>query len=78
MPHIRTDKQPVTQITVIESEAGQAEALSLMTERIRFMAHQQGFISISAHRSLEGQRLALRPIGRRNRSAPVRGGPRHG
>ena len=24
MPHIRTDKQPVTQITVIESETGEA------------------------------------------------------
>ena len=39
MPHIRTDNQPVTQITVIEPEPGkQAEALSLMTERARFMA----------------------------------------
>ena len=28
MPHIRTEKQPVTQITVVESEPGkQAEAL---------------------------------------------------
>jgi len=33
MPHIRTDNQPVTQITVIEPEPGkQAEALSLMTD----------------------------------------------
>jgi len=39
MPHIRTDNQPVTQITVIEPEPGkQAEVLSLMTERARFMA----------------------------------------
>jgi hypothetical protein len=39
MRHIRTDNQPVTQITVIEPEPGkQAEALSLMTERARFMA----------------------------------------
>ena len=31
MPHIRTDKQPVTQITVVESEPEkQAEALSLV------------------------------------------------
>ena len=44
MPHIRTDNQPVTQITVIEPEPGkQAEALSLMTERARFMARQPGF-----------------------------------
>ena len=38
MPHIQTDNL-VTQITVIEPEPGkQAEALSLMTERARFMA----------------------------------------
>ena len=43
MPHIRIDNQPVTQITVIEPEKGkQAEALSLMTERARFMARQPG------------------------------------
>jgi heme-degrading monooxygenase HmoA len=54
MPHIRTDNQPVTQITVIEPEPGkQAEAVSLMTERARFMARQPGFISISLHRSLD-------------------------
>jgi heme-degrading monooxygenase HmoA len=58
MPHIRTDNQPVTQITVIESEPGkQAEALSLMTERARFMARQPGFFSISLHRSLDGRRI---------------------
>jgi heme-degrading monooxygenase HmoA len=58
MPHIRTDNQPVTQITVIEPEPGkQAEALSLMTERARFMARQPGFISISVHRSLDGRRI---------------------
>ena len=48
----------MTQITVIESEPEkQAEALSLMTERARFMARQPGFISISVHRSLDGRRL---------------------
>src|SRR5436309_5585751 len=58
MPHIRTDKQPVTQITVIESEPGkQAEALSLMTERARFMSRQPGFVSISLHCSLDGKRI---------------------
>ena len=58
MPHIRTDNQPVTQITVIEAEPGkQAEALSLMTERARFMARQPGFVSISLHRSLDGRRI---------------------
>jgi heme-degrading monooxygenase HmoA len=35
----------------------QAEALSLMTERARFMAGQPGFISISVHRSLDGRRI---------------------
>ncbi len=58
MPHIRTDKQPVTQITVIESEPEkQAEALSLMIERARFMSRQPGFVSISLHRSLDGRRI---------------------
>ena len=58
MPHIRIDNQPVTQITVIESEPGkQAQTLSLMTERARFMARQPGFISVSLHRSLEGRRI---------------------
>jgi heme-degrading monooxygenase HmoA len=58
MPHIQTDNQPVTQITVIEPEPGkQAEALALMTERASFMARQPGFISISLHRSLDGRRI---------------------
>jgi heme-degrading monooxygenase HmoA len=58
MAHIRTDNQPATQITVIEPEPGrQAEALSLMTERARFMADQPGFISISLHRSIDGHRI---------------------
>jgi heme-degrading monooxygenase HmoA len=58
MPQIRPDHQPVTQITVIDSEPGkQEEALSLMTERARFMARQPGFISISLHRSLDGRRI---------------------
>ena len=58
MPHIGIDNQPVTQITIIESEPEkQAEALSLMTERARFMARQPGFISISLHRSLDGRRI---------------------
>jgi len=58
MPEIRKDRQPVTQITVIEPEPGrQEEALSLMRERARFMARQPGFISISLHRSLDGRRI---------------------
>jgi heme-degrading monooxygenase HmoA len=58
MSHIRTDNQPVTQITVVEPELGrQAEALSVMSERARFMARQPGFVSISLHRSLDGRRI---------------------
>ena len=58
MTQIRTDNQPVTQITVVDSEPDkQAEALSVMTERARFMARQPGFISISLHRSLDGRRI---------------------
>jgi antibiotic biosynthesis monooxygenase len=56
MPQIQIDKQPTTQITIIEAEPGkQAEALSIMTERARFMARQPGFISVSLHRSLDGR-----------------------
>ena len=58
MPQIHKDRQPVTQITVVDSEPGkQAEALSLMVERARFMARQPGFVSISLHRSLDGRRI---------------------
>jgi heme-degrading monooxygenase HmoA len=58
MPQIRTDHQPVTQITVIEPEAGkQDEALAMMAERASFMARQPGFVSISLHRSLDGRRI---------------------
>jgi len=58
MPNIRLDKQPVTQITFVEAEPAMLDqALSVMTERARFMARQPGFISISLHRSLDGQRI---------------------
>ena len=58
MPHIQTGNQPVTQITVVEAEPDkQARALSVMTERARFMARQPGFVSISLHRSLDGRRI---------------------
>ena len=58
MPQIRSDHQPVTQITVVEAEPDkQAEALSLMTERARFMAGQPGFVAIALHRSLDGRRI---------------------
>jgi heme-degrading monooxygenase HmoA len=35
----------------------QAETLSSMTDRARFMARQPGFISVSLHRSLDGRRI---------------------
>ena len=58
MVRIQTDSQPVTQITVIDAEPEkQHEALSMMTERARFMSRQPGFVSISLHRSLDGRRI---------------------
>lgn len=58
MPHVQAKQQPVTQIIVVETQPDkQAEVLSLMTERARFMARQPGFISISLHRSLDGKRI---------------------
>lgn len=58
MPEIRTDNQPITQITVVEHDpTKQAEALALMRERARFMAKQPGFLSISLHKSLDGKRI---------------------
>jgi quinol monooxygenase YgiN len=57
MPEITTG-QPVTQITFVECEPDkQAEALSLMSERARFMEKQPGFLSIDLHRSLDGRRI---------------------
>ena len=58
MPTFKPGNQPVTQITVVEAEPDkQARALSVMTERARFMARQPGFVSISLHRSLDGRRI---------------------
>ena len=58
MPQIQSGDQPVTQITIVEADPSkQDEALSLMTERARFMSRQPGFVSISLHRSLDGRRI---------------------
>jgi len=58
MPQIQPGQPSVTQITIVEAEPDrQNEALSLMSERARFMAKQPGFISISLHRSLDGKRI---------------------
>jgi heme-degrading monooxygenase HmoA len=58
MPNIRSDNQPVTQITIIEADPErQKEALAMMTKRAHLMAQQPGFVSISLHRSLDGRRI---------------------
>ena len=58
MPQITTEKTPVTQITIVETEPGmETEALTLMKQRAQFMASQPGFVSISLHRSLDGRRI---------------------
>lgn len=58
MPDTSVDKQPVTQITLIEVAPGeQEEALAVMEARARFMAAQPGFVSIRLHRSLDGRRI---------------------
>jgi heme-degrading monooxygenase HmoA len=58
MPRIERVNQPVTQITVIEVDAGkQDEALAVMAGRAQFMSRQPGLVSISLHRSLDGHRI---------------------
>lgn len=58
MPHIQSNNQQVTQITIIDAEPEkQQEALAMMAKRARFMAQQPGFVSISLHRSLDGRRI---------------------
>ena len=53
MTQIRADNQPVTQVTVVDSEPDkQAEALSVMTDRALYGAPAR--VSISLHRSLDG------------------------
>jgi hypothetical protein len=59
MPNIQINTQTITQITVVDAEPErQAEALSMMAERARFMARQPGFVSISLHRSLDAGALS--------------------
>ncbi|GGE52341.1 hypothetical protein GCM10007276_31680 [Agaricicola taiwanensis] len=48
----------VTQITTVETAPEhQEELLRILTERARFMAMQEGFVSISLHRSLDGKKI---------------------
>jgi quinol monooxygenase YgiN len=57
MPRIQRFKQPVTQITVIEVDAGKQDEALAMTELAQFMSRQPGFVSISLHRSLDERRI---------------------
>jgi heme-degrading monooxygenase HmoA len=58
MSEIRQGNKVVTQITIIEPEAGKIdEALSLMRDRASFMKKQPGFVSINLHCSLDKRRI---------------------
>jgi len=58
MPELKDPRNWATQITIVEIEPGkQAEAITVMTERARFMARQPGFVSIRLYRSLDGRRI---------------------
>ena len=55
MPQIAESNGLVTQITTVSVPSDkQDEALRVMKERARFMAKQPGFVSISLHRSTDG------------------------
>lgn len=58
MPAIQQSKAVVTQITTVALDPkNQSEALELMKERAKFMATQPGFVSISLHRSTDGNQI---------------------
>lgn len=58
MPQIEPGASGVTQITIVDVEPGKGdEALALMRERARFMKDQDGFVSVSLHRSRDGRRI---------------------
>ncbi len=58
MPDIRENARVVTQITNVKLQPQtQHEVLKLMTERARFMSTQPGFVSVSLHRSEDGNHL---------------------
>jgi heme-degrading monooxygenase HmoA len=55
MPEIRKNSGVVTQITTLKvPPQNQDEVLELMKERARFMATQPGFVSVSLHRTQDG------------------------
>ncbi|CCV09459.1 hypothetical protein MESS2_p140003 [Mesorhizobium metallidurans STM 2683] len=70
MPHIRTDNQPVTQITIVVSEPDkQAEALSVMTERARYGAPAWLHLNPPASQSRRAAHRQLCPMAESRSSA---------
>src|SRR5262245_58124977 len=58
MPEISESNDVVTQITTVKvPPKNQSEVLELMAERARFMATQPGFVSVSLHRSEDGNHV---------------------
>jgi heme-degrading monooxygenase HmoA len=58
MPEIQENNGIVTQITTVDVDPErQDEVLQVMTERAKFMATQPGFVSISLHRSEDGNHV---------------------
>jgi heme-degrading monooxygenase HmoA len=58
MPEIGQSNGICTQINVVKLPAdNQDEVVKLMIERARFMAKQQGFVSVNLHRSKNGSHL---------------------
>ena len=58
MPEIHQGDGVVTQITTVKADPeNQDEVLHLMGERAHYMARQPGFVSISLHRSQDGNHV---------------------
>src|SRR5262249_36956563 len=58
MPEITERNDVVTQITTVKVPSkNQSEVLELMEQRARFMATQPGFVSVSLHRSEDGNHV---------------------
>ena len=58
MPEISERNDVVTQITTVKVPSrNQSEVIELMEERARFMATQPGFVSVSLHRSEDGNHV---------------------
>ena len=58
MPQLSANTGVVTQITLVEPAPGdQDKVLSLMKDRAKLMATQPGYVSISLHKSKDGNRV---------------------